>query len=76
MLVSGTDSDCSGISGEELASKTCGRLKKSSESRWEPNWHWRVNVIVIGRENTILTKSDNFNAERNLEVITSYAFIL
>ena len=51
-----------------------GRLEKSSESMSEPNWHWRVNMIVIGRENIIHMKSGNFNAERNVEVITSYSF--
>lgn len=51
-----------------------GRLEKSSESMSEPNWHWRVNTIVIGRENIIHMKSGNFNAGRNVEVITSYSF--
>lgn len=62
----------SGILGEEGAPKACGRLEKS----WESNWCWRVSVLLIGRENTILMKSNNFNAGRNLEVITSYSFIL
>lgn len=45
------------VSGQEVAPKTCGRLDKSSKSRWEPNWHWSLNVILISRENTILMKT-------------------
>lgn len=74
-LVSSVENDCSSISGEEVSPKSCGRLEKSSESGWEPNWHWRVNVIVIGRENIIHVKSGNFNAGRNLEVIISCSLI-
>lgn len=68
--------DCSGISGKEVIPKACGRLEKSSESKWEPNWHWSVSVILVGSKNTIIVKSSNFNAGRNLQVITSYPFIL
>lgn len=64
--------DCSGNLREEVAPKACGRLEKSSESRWGPNWHWRVNVIVTGRENIVLMKRGSFNAGRNSAVITSY----
>ena len=56
-------SDSSGISREEVAPKTYGILEKSSESRWEPNWHWRVSVIFLGRENTVLMKSNNLMLE-------------
>lgn len=64
------------VSGQEVALKTCGRLDTSSKSKWEPNWHWSLNVILISRENTILMETNNFNAGRHLVVITSYLFIL
>lgn len=74
--MSGTESDGSGNSGEKVIPQACGRLENSSERTWEPNWHWRVSVILIGRENTILMKSKSFNVGKNFEVIPSYFFIL
>lgn len=59
-----------------MVPEACGRLDKSSEGRWELNWHWHLNVTLIGRENTRLMKTNNFNVGRNLEVITFYPFIL
>lgn len=70
--VNGPDSDYSGISGEGGTPKACGRL----EMYWKTNWFWRVSMLLIGKENIILMKSNSFNAGRNLEAIASYSFIL